>query len=44
VAAGADADLMILDSDLELVHLLARGTSAVVDGVVVLRGTFSVGA
>jgi beta-aspartyl-dipeptidase (metallo-type) len=44
VAAGADADLMILDSDLELVHLLARGTSAVVDGVVVLRGTFSAGA
>jgi beta-aspartyl-dipeptidase (metallo-type) len=41
VAPGADADLMLLDSDLGLVHLLARGRRAVIDGAVVLRGTFS---
>ena len=41
IEAGADADLMFLDSDLELVHLLARGRRAVSDGKVVLRGTFS---
>jgi beta-aspartyl-dipeptidase (metallo-type) len=41
IAPGADADLMFLDSDLELVHLLARGRRAVSDGKVVLRGTFS---
>lgn len=40
VAAGADADLMLLDRDLELVHVLARGKRAVTDGAVVLRGTF----
>ncbi len=41
VAAGGDADLMFLNRDLELVHLLARGRRAVTDGNVVLRGTFS---
>ena len=40
VAPGADADLMILNRDLELVHLLARGRHAVDNGEVVLRGTF----
>jgi beta-aspartyl-dipeptidase (metallo-type) len=41
VAAGTDADLMFLNEDLELVHLLARGRKAVFDGITVLRGTFS---
>jgi beta-aspartyl-dipeptidase (metallo-type) len=37
VAAGADADLLVLDRDLELVHVLARGQRAVTNGNVVLR-------
>jgi beta-aspartyl-dipeptidase (metallo-type) len=41
VAVGGDADLVLLDGDLELVHVLARGRRAVTDGSVVLRGTFS---
>jgi beta-aspartyl-dipeptidase (metallo-type) len=41
VEAGADADLIFLDRDLELVHVLARGQRAVTDGAVVLRGNFS---
>ena len=41
VEPGADADLIFLDRDLELVHVLARGQRAVTDGAVVLRGTFS---
>jgi beta-aspartyl-dipeptidase (metallo-type) len=41
VEAGADADLILLDHDLELVHVLARGHRAVTGGAVVLRGTFS---
>jgi beta-aspartyl-dipeptidase (metallo-type) len=41
VAPGADADLMLLDSDFRLVHVLARGRRAVTDRAVVLRGTFS---
>jgi beta-aspartyl-dipeptidase (metallo-type) len=41
VAPGADADLLFLDENLQLVHLLARGRHAVTNGKVVLRGTFS---
>jgi beta-aspartyl-dipeptidase (metallo-type) len=41
VEPDADADLIFLDRDLELVHVLARGQRAVTDGAVVLRGTFS---
>lgn len=41
VAVSGDADLMFLNRDLELVHLIARGQRAVTDGAVVLRGTFS---
>lgn len=41
VAAGRDADLLFLNEDLELVHLLARGRKAVLDGTTVLCGTFS---
>jgi len=41
VTAGADADLIFVNEDLELVHVLARGQRAVTDGAVVLRSTFS---
>lgn len=41
VTPGADADLLLLDENLQLVHLLARGRHAVTGGKVVLRGTFS---
>jgi len=41
VAPGADADLMLLDQDFRLVHVLARGRRAVSHGSVVFRGTFS---
>jgi beta-aspartyl-dipeptidase (metallo-type) len=41
VAIGGDADLILLDGDLQLVHALARGRRAVTDRAVVLRGTFS---
>ena len=41
VAAGADADLIFLDADLQLVHVLAKGRKAVIDGTTTLRGTFS---
>lgn len=41
VAPGFDADLLFLDRDLELVHVIARGNRAVTDGAVVLRGSFS---
>ena len=40
VEAGVDADLLLLDSDFKLVHLVARGRRAVSEGKVVLRGTF----
>ncbi len=40
VAAGADADLIFFNDDLEFVHLMARGRMAVSDGTTVLRGTF----
>ncbi|MCP4896113.1 MAG: beta-aspartyl-peptidase [bacterium] len=38
---GSDADVLVLDSELEVKHVLARGRQAVRDGEVVLRGTFS---
>ncbi len=41
VAPGYDADLLFLDRDLELVHVIARGNRVVTDGNVVLRGSFS---
>ena len=41
VAVGGDADLIFLDRDLELVHVLARGHRAVTDSAAVFRGTFS---
>ena len=41
VEPGADADLLLLDSDFRLVHVVARGRRAVIDGEIVLRGSFS---
>ena len=41
IAVGGDADLLLLDHNLELVHLIARGRRAVRDGRVELKGTFS---
>ena len=41
VAVGGDADLILLDRDLQLVHVMARGQKAVTDGSAVLRGSFS---
>jgi len=41
VAPGCDADMIFLDRDLKLVHVVARGRRAVTDGAVVLRGSFS---
>ncbi len=41
IAVGSDADLIFLDSDLRLVHVMARGQRAVTDGSTILRGSFS---
>ena len=41
VAVGGEADLILLDRDLQLVHVMARGQKAVTDGSAVLRGSFS---
>mgnify|MGYP005965615841 CR=1 FL=1 len=40
IAPGADADLMVLDDDLQVSGLLARGTLARWQGKTLLRGTF----
>lgn len=40
VAPGADADLLVLDGDCQVRHLLARGKTAVWDGEAVLKGKF----
>lgn len=40
IAAGLDADLLLLDGDLNLRHSFARGRRLVADGRVVVRGTF----
>lgn len=38
---GSDADLLVLDADLRLTDVVARGRTAVAGGEAVLRGTFS---
>lgn len=43
VAAGADADVLILDAGLTLVDAFAVGRRVVRDGRVVVRGTFAAG-
>ncbi len=40
IAVGADADLLILDADLEVSGLLARGRWLVADGQAIVRGPF----
>jgi beta-aspartyl-dipeptidase (metallo-type) len=41
IAEGADADLILLDSDLRLTDVLARGRVLMEDGRLLARGTFS---
>jgi beta-aspartyl-dipeptidase (metallo-type) len=43
IAPASDADLLLLNGDLEVVHLFALGRRVVENGAVVVRGTFSVG-
>jgi N-acetylglucosamine-6-phosphate deacetylase len=38
---GADADVLVLDAELQVKDVVVRGQRAVTDGRVVLRGTFS---
>ncbi len=40
VAAGADADLLVLDADLEIDSLFARGKCAVWEGQIQMKGRF----
>jgi len=40
VAPGADADLLALDGELRVKHVLARGKLAVQDGTALMRGRF----
>lgn len=37
---GSDADILVLDKDLNIVHVFARGQCMVRDGQVVIKGTF----
>ena len=40
IANGMDADLLFLDSGMQMVHLLAMGKWVVRSGVVVKKGTY----
>ena len=40
ISPGMDADLLFLDSGLQMVHLLAMGKWAVKDGAIVKKGTY----
>lgn len=40
VAENADADLLVLDDDLNIVNLFARGKTAILDGKVIMKGRF----
>lgn len=40
ISKGMDADLLFLDSGMQIVHLLAMGKWAVRDGIVVKKGTY----
>ncbi len=40
IRAGADADLLVLDGEQQVVHLLAKGKEAVCDGKAVMKGRF----
>jgi beta-aspartyl-dipeptidase (metallo-type) len=40
IKVGKDADLLVLNSELEIVHTMARGVLMVQDGEVIVRGSF----
>jgi len=40
ISPGMDADLLFLDSGLQMVHLIAMGKWAVKDGAIVKKGTY----
>jgi beta-aspartyl-dipeptidase (metallo-type) len=40
ISDGMDADLLFLDSGLQMVHLIAMGKWVVKDGVVIKKGTY----
>lgn len=40
VAAGADADLLVLDTELNINGLFAKGKTAMLDGVLLMKGRF----
>jgi beta-aspartyl-dipeptidase (metallo-type) len=40
IAIGSDADLLILDNNLEINSLFARGTMAIDNGKVIMKGRF----
>ena len=40
IAPGADADLLVLDEDLEITGLFAKGKTAMRDGELLMKGRF----
>ena len=40
VAVGADADLLVLDENLDIASLFAKGETAVLNGELVMKGRF----
>lgn len=42
IIKGADADLLVLDRELRVVHLMAKGREAVRDGKAVMKGRFQI--
>ena len=40
ISYGMDADLLFLDSEMKMMHLLAMGRWVVKDGVVIIKGTY----
>ena len=40
IAEGADADLVVLNEDLDIVHVMAKGVHAADQGVALLKGRF----
>ena len=40
ISVGADADLMVLSEDLDIVNVMAKGRVAVLNGSAILKGRF----
>lgn len=40
ICSGADADLLVLDADLNICSVFAKGNTAVLDGAVMMKGRF----